>query len=51
VVLLNSAAALKAAGICDDWKQGMGLAAEAIDSGRAGEVLERWVLASQAAAA
>jgi len=42
VVLLNSAAALRAAGLAKDWKEGLGLAAEAIDSGRAGEVLQRW---------
>jgi anthranilate phosphoribosyltransferase len=47
VVLLNSAAALRAAGMCADWKQGIGLAAEAIDSGRAGSLLDRWVKASQ----
>jgi anthranilate phosphoribosyltransferase len=49
VVLLNSAAALRAAGICADWKQGISLAAEAIDTGRAGALLERWVKASQEA--
>jgi anthranilate phosphoribosyltransferase len=49
VVLLNSAAALRAAGMCADWKQGIGLAAEAIDSGRAGSLLDRWVKASQEA--
>lgn len=48
VVLLNSAAALRAAGIAKEWKEGLGLAAEAIDSGRAGEVLRRWVRTSQA---
>jgi anthranilate phosphoribosyltransferase len=42
VVLLNSAAALRAAGLARDWKEGLGLAAEAIDSERAGEVLDRW---------
>jgi anthranilate phosphoribosyltransferase len=46
VVLLNAAAALRAAGIARDWKEGLGLAAEAIDSGRAGEVLERWARVS-----
>ena len=34
VVLLNAAAALRAAGLAKDWKDGIGLAAEAIDSGR-----------------
>ena len=50
VVLLNSAAALRAAGIARDFKDGIGLAAEALDSGRGGEVLERWVKVSQAVA-
>src|SRR2546423_510774 len=48
VVLLNGAAALRAAGLARDWKDGLGLAAEAIDSGRAGEVLQRWARISQA---
>ncbi len=39
---MNSAAALRAAGRAKDWRDGMGLAAEAIDSGRAAEVLDRW---------
>jgi anthranilate phosphoribosyltransferase len=47
VVLLNSAAALRAAGLARDWKQGLGAAAEAIDSGRAGDVLQRWATISQ----
>jgi anthranilate phosphoribosyltransferase len=47
VVLLNSAAALRAAGLARDWNEGLGLAAEAIDSGRAGEVLQRWARISQ----
>jgi anthranilate phosphoribosyltransferase len=47
VVLLNASAALRAAGLAKDWKEGIGLAAEAIDSGRAGEVLQRWVTISQ----
>jgi anthranilate phosphoribosyltransferase len=42
VVLLNAAAALRAAGLAPDWKQGLAMAAEAIDAGRAGEVLDRW---------
>jgi anthranilate phosphoribosyltransferase len=46
-VLLNAAAALRAAGVADSWKDGLGLAAEAIDSGRAGEVLQRWAKISQ----
>jgi anthranilate phosphoribosyltransferase len=47
-VLLNAAAALRAAGAAHDWKDGLGLAAEAIDSGRAGEVLVRWAAISHA---
>jgi anthranilate phosphoribosyltransferase len=47
VVLLNAAAALRAAGLAEDWKQGLGLASEAIDKGRAGEVLDRWARISQ----
>jgi anthranilate phosphoribosyltransferase len=47
VVLLNSAAALRAAGLAASWKDGLGMAAEAIDSGRAGEVLQRWAKISQ----
>ena len=47
VVLLNSAAALRAAGLAATWKDGLGMAAEAIDSGRAGEVLQRWAKISQ----
>jgi anthranilate phosphoribosyltransferase len=48
VVLLNAAAALRAAGLAREWKDGMGMAAEAIDSGRAADVLGRWAAASQA---
>jgi anthranilate phosphoribosyltransferase len=48
VVLLNSSAALIAAGLAKDFKEGIGLAAEALDSGRAGEVLDRWAKVSQA---
>jgi anthranilate phosphoribosyltransferase len=47
VVLLNTAAALRAAGLARDWKDGIGLAGDAIDSGRAGEVLQRWARISQ----
>jgi anthranilate phosphoribosyltransferase len=46
-VLLNAAAALRAAGLADSWKDGLGVAAETIDSGRAGEVLQRWAKISQ----
>jgi anthranilate phosphoribosyltransferase len=47
VVLLNTAAALRAAGLAKDWKQGLKASAEAIDSGRAGDVLQRWATISQ----
>ena len=47
VVLLNASAALRAAGVAKDWKEGLGRAAEAIDTGRAGEVLQRWITISQ----
>ena len=48
VVLLNASAALRAAGLARDWKDGIGAAADAIDSGRAGDVLKRWASISQA---
>jgi anthranilate phosphoribosyltransferase len=47
VVVLNAAAALRAAGLAGTWKDGLGIAAEAIDSGRAGDLLERWAKISQ----
>jgi anthranilate phosphoribosyltransferase len=47
VVLLNAAAALRAAGRAKDWRDGIGAAAEAIDSGRAAEVLQSWARISQ----
>lgn len=47
VVLLNSAAALRAAGLAPGWKEGIAMAADAIDTGRAGEVLQRWAAISQ----
>lgn len=47
VVLLNAAAALRAAGLAKDWKDGLSAAAEAIDTGRAGDVLQRWARISQ----
>jgi len=47
VVLLNAAAALRAAGLAKDWKDGLGMAGDAIDSGRAGEVLDRWARISR----
>jgi anthranilate phosphoribosyltransferase len=33
--------------LAGSWKDGLGIAAEAIDSGRAGDVLQRWVTISQ----
>lgn len=51
IVLLNASAALRAAGIARDWREGLGLAAEALDQGRAAAVLDRWVNVSSAAAA
>ena len=47
VVLLNAAAALRASGHAKDWHEGIGAAGEAIDSGRASEVLQRWATISQ----
>jgi anthranilate phosphoribosyltransferase len=47
VVLLNAAAALQAAGLAKGWKEGMRAGAEAIDSGRAGDVLQNWARISQ----
>jgi anthranilate phosphoribosyltransferase len=47
VVLLNAAAALRASGHAKDWREGIGAAEEAIDSGRAAEVLQRWATISQ----
>ncbi|HEX9560351.1 MAG TPA: anthranilate phosphoribosyltransferase [Candidatus Dormibacteraeota bacterium] len=47
VVLLNAAAALRAAGRAKDWRDGIGTAAEAIDSGRAADVLQNWARISQ----
>jgi anthranilate phosphoribosyltransferase len=46
VVLLNTAAALRACGLAPDWEEGIALAAEAIDSGRAAKVLARWAAVS-----
>jgi anthranilate phosphoribosyltransferase len=51
IVLLNASAALRAAGLAADWREGLGLASEAIDSGRAASVLARWVDVSRVAAA
>jgi anthranilate phosphoribosyltransferase len=51
IVLLNSAAALIVAGKARDLKEGAGIAARAIDSGAARKTLERFIAASQKAAA
>jgi anthranilate phosphoribosyltransferase len=48
VVLLNAAAALQAAGLAKDWKDGIRAGGEAIDSGRAADVLQRWATISRA---
>ncbi|MEE1926688.1 anthranilate phosphoribosyltransferase [Streptomyces sp. TRM 70351] len=48
VVLLNAAAALRAADRCAEWRDGVERAAAAIDSGAAGALLDRWVATSQA---
>jgi anthranilate phosphoribosyltransferase len=50
IVLLNASAALRAAGLATDWRDGIGQAGEAIDRGRAGEVLQAWARASRVAA-
>lgn len=46
VVLLNAAAALEIAGRAQSLAEGIGLAAESIDSGSAAASLERWVAVS-----
>lgn len=51
VVLLNSAAALRAAGLAEAWEEALALAAEALDRGRAGELLETWARESAGLAA
>lgn len=43
IVLVNAAAALKTASLAADWKAGMALAREAIDSGRALDTLTRFI--------
>ena len=44
-VLLNAAGALIVAGSVTGWMEGVALAAEAIDSGKARTLLERWIAA------
>ena len=50
VVLLNAAAGVVVAGLAEDLVEGLAVAAESVDSGRAGEVLERLVHVSKEAA-
>ncbi|MDQ1445815.1 MAG: anthranilate phosphoribosyltransferase [Acidimicrobiaceae bacterium] len=49
IVLLNAAAAVVVAGLADDLVDGLLVAARSVDSGRAGEVLDRLVEVSKAA--
>ena len=42
-VLLNAAATLIVAGRTEDWREGAAMAAEALDSGKARELLARWI--------
>lgn len=42
-VLLNAAATLIVAGRTGDWREGAAMAAEALDSGRARDLLSRWI--------
>ncbi|WP_151775088.1 anthranilate phosphoribosyltransferase [Streptomyces abyssomicinicus] len=46
VVLLNAAAALRAAGVSEDWREGLALAADAVDGGRARALLDDWITAT-----
>jgi anthranilate phosphoribosyltransferase len=48
IVLVNAAAALRMAELAKDWKAGMALARESIDSGRALETLARFIHFTQA---
>jgi anthranilate phosphoribosyltransferase len=50
VVLLNAAAAAIAAGLATDWREGLALARESIDSGGAGQALSRLIETSRSAA-
>ena len=47
IVLLNTAAALLAAGLVADWAAGVARAAGAIDSGAATALLDRWIAATR----
>lgn len=51
IVVLNAGAALVVAGVADSIEEGMALAVDSIDSGRAATALDRLVSVSQAAAA
>ena len=42
-VLLNAAATLIVAGRTEDWREGAAMAAEALDSGKARDLLARWI--------
>ncbi|MBO6608277.1 anthranilate phosphoribosyltransferase [Altererythrobacter sp.] len=46
-VLLNAAGTLVVAGKTDDWGQGAEMAAEALDSGKAAELLGKWIELAQ----
>jgi anthranilate phosphoribosyltransferase len=48
VILLNAGAALEVAGKAPNLAEGMGVAADAIDSGAAMKTLERWLAVSNA---
>lgn len=48
IVLLNAAAACRVAGLAEDWREGIALAAESIDSGRAKMKLETLIKESRA---
>ncbi|MGZ6951729.1 MAG: anthranilate phosphoribosyltransferase [Acidimicrobiia bacterium] len=50
VVQLNAAAALQVAEVVSSWEDGIALAGQVIDDGRAAAVLDRWITVSQAAA-
>jgi anthranilate phosphoribosyltransferase len=49
IIVLNAAAGLVVAGVVDDLAAGVAAAQESIDSGRAGEVLDRVIEVSNAA--
>jgi anthranilate phosphoribosyltransferase len=49
VVLLNAAAALYVGGMAHSMAEGLQVAAESVDSGRAAQALSRWVEVSNAA--